>query len=347
MYSEYDFFIIEKTNLKENKIFPFQLFIFNPIHKQFSLILNGNRPLTKEIDELLDFTLDRGGKLAVLKKQKKTFLHAQELNEADIPTLKNRELHDLEKEQAMYTALKTIFIEKNGTLDFQKSFEDAVTSDDFSRIIEYARVEILTFSVCHSPTTSLSILLAKEYLTNDNFINRIVATSYFSAKTMNLSDQSTLSDIIVGCFLMHVGFTQLSLRSARSPFQSLGDKDKSTFKKHTILATHLIKRGGLDISERCKKIIMDHHERAAGTGYPGEKLVESIDTAALLVGAVSHLFEFSTGKITGNKQSIRSVIVNIKNKNFIPGLEFDFGDKIFDIIVNLINTDNKDIKKSA
>lgn len=347
MYSEFDFFIIEKTNLKERKIFPFQVYVFNPLHKKFSLVLNGNRPLTKEIDIFIDFVLEHGGQIAILKKQKKTFLNAQEIHESEIPSLKNRELHELEKEQAMYTALKQIYIEKNGTFDFLTSFEKAAMADDFTLIIECARVEILTFSVCHSPTTSLAIHLAKEYLTIDNLTNRIVAISYFSAKTMNLTDQSTLSDIVVGSFLIHLGYTQLPLRSSRTAYLSLSDKDKTTFKKHTILGNHLLKRGNLDISERSKKIIMDHHERASGTGYPGEKLSESIDTLALLVGAVAHLFEFSSGKTTGNKQSLKSVIINMKNKNFIPGLEFDFGDKIFDIIVNLINTDNKEYKKSA
>jgi HD-GYP domain-containing protein (c-di-GMP phosphodiesterase class II) len=347
MYSEYDFFIIEKKNLKDKKLFPFQVFVFNPVHKKFSLVLNGNRPLTKELDAFIDFIIEKGGQLAILKKQKKTFLNAQETKESEIPSLKNRELHDLEKEQAMYTALKQIYIEKNGAFDFHKEFEMAANSDDFSRILEYARVEILTFSVCHSPTTSFAIHLAKNNLTNDNIMNRIVAVSYFCAKTMNLTDLTTLSDIVVGSFLIHLGYTQLPLRSSRTAFNSLSNQDKKMFKKHTILGTHLIKRGGLDISERCKKIIMDHHERASGNGYPGEKLSESIDPLALLVGAVAHLFEFSSGSISGNKQSLKSVIINMKNKNFIPGLEFDFGDKIFDIVVNLINIEHKEYKKSA
>ena len=347
MHSEYDFFIIEKINLKDKRIFPFQVYVFNPVHKKFSLVLNGNRPLTKEVDAFIDFILEKGGQLAILKRQKRTFLTAQEIKESEIPSLKNRELHELEKEQAMYTALKQIYIEKNGAFDFHREFEIAAKSDDFTRIIEYARVEILTFSVCHSPTTSFAIHLAKTYLNTDNHINRIVAVSYFCAKVMNLTDLQALSDIVVGGFLIHLGYTQLPLRSSRTPLLSLSNSDKATFKKHTILGTHLLKRGGLDISERCKKIIMDHHERASGNGYPGEKLSESIDTLALLVGAVAHLFEFSSGKIAGNKQSLKSVIVNMKNKNFIPGLEFDFGDKIFDIMINLINTETKDYKKSA
>jgi HD-GYP domain-containing protein (c-di-GMP phosphodiesterase class II) len=347
MHSEFDFFIIEKLNLKEKKIFPFQIYVFNPLHKKFSLVLNGNRPLTKELDVFVDYLIEHGGKLAILKKQKKTFLTAMVIDESEIPSLKNRELHELEKEQAMYTALKEIYINKNGAFDFHKAFDQAASTDNYTQIIEYARVEILTFSVCHSPTTSFAIHLAKTYLTTDNLINRIVAVAYFSAKTMNLNDQSTLSDIIVGGFLMHLGYTQLPLKMSRTPYLSLGDSEKKLYKKHTILANHLVKRGDLDISERCRKIIMDNHERASGNGYPGEKLSESIDTLSLLVGAVSHLFEFSEGKINGNKKSITSVIINMKNRTFIPGLEFDFGDKIFDIIVNIINTDNKDYKKVA
>jgi hypothetical protein len=67
----------------------------------------------------------------------------------------------------------------------------------------------------------------------------------------------------------------------------------------------------------------------------------------LLIGAVAHLFEFASGKINGNRQSFKSVIINMKNKNYISGLEYDFGNKIFDVIVNVINTDTKENKKIA
>ena len=70
MKNEYDFFVIEKNFLKEKKTFPFQLFIFNPAHKKFSMFLNGNRPLTKEHEGFLDYILEKGGKLAILKKSR-------------------------------------------------------------------------------------------------------------------------------------------------------------------------------------------------------------------------------------------------------------------------------------
>ena len=94
MKTEYDFFIIERDHLKGKRTFPFQLYIFNPTHKKYSMFLNGNRPLTKELETFMDYLLERGGKIAVLKKQRKTFLTAQEYHESEIPSLKARELHE-------------------------------------------------------------------------------------------------------------------------------------------------------------------------------------------------------------------------------------------------------------
>jgi HD-GYP domain-containing protein (c-di-GMP phosphodiesterase class II) len=339
MRTEFDFFEISKDHLKGKKTFPFQLFIFNPLHKKYSLVLNGNRPLTRELDQFINFMLERGGKLAILKKQKKTFLVAQETEESEIPSLKNRELHDLEKERIMYLKLKEMYEEKNGKFAFQTEFETACQTDNFEKIIERARVEIITFSVTQSYTVSFAIHLAKQFLVKDNYINRVVVTCYFLTKTLNIEDQEALADVIVGSYLMHLGYTQLSLSSVRKPFLSQFEDERKSFKKHTILANHLIKRGNLPISERCKKIVLDHHERVNGNGYPGEKFGEQIETLALLVGAVAHVFEFSSGKISGNKQAMKSVILSIKNKTYSPGLELDFGDKINESIINLINTD--------
>lgn len=344
MTNEYDFFIISKEDLKGNKIFPFQLFVFNPTNKKFSMVLNGNRPLTNELSNFVDYLLDKGGKLAVLKKQKKTFLISQQINESEIPSLKNRELHALEKERIMYIKLKEMYEEKRGSFAFQTEFELAITNDNFEKIIESARVEILTFSVTHSYTVSFAIHLAKEFLIKDNYLNRIVATAYHLTKTMNINEQEALSDVIVASYLMHIGLTQLPLSSVRKAYLSLFDEERKLFQKHTILGNHLIKRSNAPLSERCKKMILDHHERTHGNGYPSEKYGEAIETLALLIGAVSHLFEFSSGRINGSKQSMKSVIFAIKNKTFTPGLELDFGDKINTSIINLINTEKIESK---
>lgn len=339
MKTEYDFFVIEKENLKGKKIFPFQLYVFNPIHKKYSMFLNGNRPFTKELDSFLNYLLEKGGKLAILKNQRRTFLSSQEIHESEIPSLKARELHELEKERIMYMKLKEIHDQKNGVFAFQTEFEIACETDNFERIIEAARIEILTFSVTQSPTISLALKLTKAHLTKDNYLNRIVAVSYLVAKTANILDVSALADIICGAYLSHIGYTQLPLNMLRTPVLSLSDKEKKLFEKHTILGHHLIKKGQLEISERCKKIVLDHHERVNGGGYPSMKNNESIEQLSLIVGSISHIFEYSSGKINSNKTPIKNIIITMKNKRYAQGLETEFGEKIFNTLVTLINTD--------
>jgi HD-GYP domain-containing protein (c-di-GMP phosphodiesterase class II) len=339
--------MIERTHLKDRKTFPFQLYIFNPVHKKYSMVLNGNRPLTRELNTFIDFLLEKGGKLAVLKSQRRTFLNAQEIHESEVPSLKTRELHELEKERIMNIKLKEMFDERIGVFSFQSEFEIACESDNFEKIIEYARVEILTFSVTQSPTVSLAVQLAKSHLTKDNFLNRIVATSYLFAKTSNILDAAALSDVICGAYLSHIGYSQLPLSLLRIPTLSMSEKDKKLFEKHTILGNHLIKKGELEISDRCKKIILDHHERISGNGYPSMKYGDSIETLSLIVGSISHLFEYSSGKINGSRLSIKNIIIQMKNKSFSPGLETDFGEKIFSSLLTMINTDKIEEKKAA
>lgn len=350
MKTEYDFFIIDRDHLKDRRTFPFQLYIYNPIHKKFSMFLNGNRPLTKELETFMDYLLERGGKIAVLKKQRRTFLTAQEYHESEIPSLATRELHELEKERLMNIKLKEMYDVKIGAFHFQTEFELACEKDDFTRIIEHARMEILTFSVTNSHTVSLALELAKKHLHKDSFINRIVATSYLFTKAMDIVEEAALADVICGAYLSHIGYTQLPLSMVRTPTLNLFDKDKKLFEKHTILGNHLLKKSGLQLSERARRIILDHHERVSGGGYPSMKYGESIELLSLIVGSISHLFEYSSGKINGSRTPMKSIIISIKNKNFSPGLEFDFGEKVFNSLVTLINTDkieNKNEKKAA
>jgi response regulator RpfG family c-di-GMP phosphodiesterase len=345
MKNEYDFFLIDKEHLKGKNTFPFQLYIFNPAHKNYSLFLNGNRPITKEHNEFLDYILERGGKIAILKNQRKTFLVAQEMDASEVPSLKERELHPLEKERIMNLKLKEMYEEKRGAFSLQSAFEKACYDNNFAQIIEEVRMDVLTFSVTASPTISLAIHLVKNHLEADNYTNRIVATSYLLAKNTDILDQDALSDIICGAYFSHVGLTQLPLTITRTPYRNLPEKERNLFQKHTILGQHLIKKSQIDLSERAKKIILDHHERSTGNGYPAMKYGDQIDTLSQIVGAVSHLFEYTTGRMTGRQSTMKATLKSMAAKSYLPGLEFDFGEKVFQSIITLINTDTIETKK--
>ena len=89
-----------------------------------------------------------------------------------------------------------------------------------------------------------------------------------------------------------------------------------------------MRKSGLEISQRTLNIILDHHERYDGGGFLTTSSDILIGPLALILGLTSHIFEFSSGKIDGKEYPLDLVIKKIQDKNFTPGLEFEFGDTI-------------------
>lgn len=335
-------FLIEKEHLKEDKMFPFHLFIFNPSSEIHAIFLMANSPLTDEKEQFLDFIISKGGQISVDMKQVKTFLKAQSFKQEDIPSLKIKEKHPLEIDRE--TKLKALQDkrEEEGPFMFVHELEKSLASDDYLNIISAARDEIAIFSVKKSHTVSLAIFLANKFLVKDSFINRIVAISFWLAKNCNIRDEKGLSDLVCASFTCHIGFTQLDSSLCHIPSIELNDDGKKRYRQHPGLAQHLILKSKVDISERAKHIVYQHHERWDGSGFPDNKKSEYIDILSLILGAVAHILEYSSGKIIGRSQSVIQTVRNLKNKTFTPGLEFEFGDTIYENLIHLINVDRKE-----
>ncbi|MEC7182581.1 MAG: hypothetical protein VXW15_07705 [Bdellovibrionota bacterium] len=127
MKTKSDFFIIEEEHLKEKTLFSFHLYIFNPQNKKFNTFLFANSPLSYEKKSFLNFILDRGGKLAVLVKQQRTFLRAQQLMKDEVPSLKKPPPHPMEIEQEKYK----LAMEDSSSFDFPSKIKLCISKDDF------------------------------------------------------------------------------------------------------------------------------------------------------------------------------------------------------------------------
>jgi len=330
-----DYFIVTLELLKDKKVFPFPLFIYNATTKVFYLFLNPNAPLTKDKTKFLDYIFERGGKLAAKIAQKKTFLKTFELNIDDVPELKEREPHPLEKAQKMYKLLLEQK-ESKGPFDFKSEFRKCTEDDQYTPIIERVRDEVLTFDVTRSKTVSLCIHLCEKLLVKDNLTNRIVALSYMLAKNNNMKTQEILADVICTAFLHHIGLTQIDQKTVQTPTKKHGELQYRFFKKHLGLSLHLIKKSGVELSQHVLDGIGDHHERFDGSGYPHNKVGSYIEPVALIIGAVSHIFEYTMGYITGDEHPIKTVLYALKNKSFSAGLEFQFGDTMYESLITLL-----------
>ncbi len=342
---ESEYFHITKEHLKGEKIFGFNLFIFHPVSGKYTIYLYGNSPLTKEKMEFMDFLLSKGGELAVARKQSKTFLRSLDHKQEDIPSLKEKDEDPLDKrgrelKEVLSNSTEEVF-------PFKEVLSASSQSGDFLPIIRRARLEIMAFSPRVSPCVSLASYLAESLLKEDNHTNRIVALSYYMAKNLDMRDESTLGDLVCAAFLSHIGLTQLDLFYSQNACLNFSPKQKNKYQKHPGLSHHLIRKSKVELNERVLKIIEDHHERDDGRGYPRGIMGSALEPLSLILGAVAHVLEYASGKVTGSPTPLTSVLRNLKEKTFAPGLEFQFGDTIYDNLINLLSTNTEPEEKQA
>lgn len=321
------YFFIDLSHLKRRKIFGFKLFIHNPHSTNTHLFLEANSPLDQEREDLLNMLVAKGGILCVQKKQQRSFLHSQGLSVYEVASLAQmcdsspREIDDpfakKEKQETKTPALNIIA---------QKSFD----SGDFLPFIEAARLEICSYDQRTSHTQSLAMHFARELLIEDNELNRIVALSFFLAKTIDVEDPQSLSDLVCAGYLAHIGKTQAPLSNYTQPQIKMDNKQQKWHQRHGAFSQHLLRKSGVDLSERCLKIIEQHHERVNGSGFPYQLRAQSIEPLALILGALDHIFDYHTGRVTGAPMPIAQVVRHIQKRDFLPGLELEFGEAVID-----------------
>lgn len=333
-----NYFFIDLEDLGEKKILPYHLFVFNPSNDSVSPFLKANSPLIEDKKDFLEFILSKGGRLAVDRKQKKTFLTTHQVNEEDIESLQEK-VHALDEKRAEKQRELEKQVNILGEMKFKEELLSSINDNDYLPMIERVRLETDAFSARVSHTVSLASYLCEDLLTEDNMVNRIVAVSYFMAKNCDMKDEETLGDLICAAFFSHIGMTQIDYNLGHKAHLEYNKSELKEYKKHPNLSHHLLNKSGVELSNRCMNIIFQHHERNDGSGFPMYKKGEHIDQLSLILGAVSHIFEYSEGKVTGTKTDLKSVIRNLKNKSFTAGLEFEFGDKIYESLVNIINTE--------
>lgn len=332
---------IKFNHLRGKKIFPFSLYLFNPNSKKYTPFLIANTPLVQAKMAMLDLTLRNKGKLAVARKDQEAFFKFSGLTEEQVKA-------DLEKDSSYQpegtgtsSAAKDADVppQEEG-FRFKEELSKAIKNNDFKEIIDQVKKEVDLFKPTISHTVSLAKFLVNNLMLEDNFNNRIAAVSYCFAKMMNMNTEDVLADLICASFFHNIGITQLHGAWAHHGFMKLSSEERKKYMKHPKISFHILKKVNLELSDRCYKIIMEHHERIDGSGYPQGKIGEQIEPLALLLGAISHVFEYSTGRITGEPVQLPIIIKSLKMKSYPAGLEHQFGDTILQPLTDLVDTDD-------
>jgi HD-GYP domain-containing protein (c-di-GMP phosphodiesterase class II) len=94
----------------------------------------------------------------------------------------------------------------------------------------------------------------------------VCTMSILTALKLNL-DKQTIRDLGVACLLHDIGLRYLTVNYDDRDMTTFSAKELAVYKKHPIYGYTAVKEEDW-ISERSKNIILNHHERLDGSGYP-------------------------------------------------------------------------------
>ncbi len=116
----------------------------------------------------------------------------------------------------------------------------------------------------------------------------VCAMSVMIALRHGLSHKK-VEEIAMGSLLHDVGFSVLSIHNGDYSYEALSEKEKHEIKMHVITGFEIVEKERW-LPKEAKEIILSHHERLDGSGYPRRLLAEKLGIGTRIV-AVCDAFD--------------------------------------------------------
>lgn len=129
-------------------------------------------------------------------------------------------------------------------------------------------------------------------------------------------DKEVVHDIGVGCLLHELGLRYITIPFENRQIDEMTDKDLEEYKKHPVYGYSAVKNEKW-LSNTSKEIILYHHERMNGTGYPLHLVEIPLETK---IASVCDFFDESICGIGHVRLKVHEVVEYLKN---YKGIAFD------------------------
>lgn len=146
------------------------------------------------------------------------------------------------------------------------------------------------------------------------------------ALKMRLSKE-IVYDISVGCLLHDLGIRYMGFDFDQIDFSNISNSDLEEYKKHPVYGYTAVKTENW-LSKKSKDIILSHHERMNGSGYPLHSTSLSLETS---IAGICDFFDESICGIGCPQMKVYEVVEYLKSSK---GRLFD--EKIVDILLEFV-----------
>ncbi|MBF0465521.1 MAG: HD-GYP domain-containing protein [Nitrospirae bacterium] len=156
-------------------------------------------------------------------------------------------------------------------------------------------VASLVDMILREPETSgyLLNITSHDFYTYTHSVNVGILSIMVSKEIFKNSDAHNMHEIGAGFFLHDIGKTKITPRIINKPGR-LTDDEMFEMRTHPYQGYKILKEAD-QLSEECKIIVMQHHEREDGTGYPRRLKKDEIHPYGR-IGCISDVFDAITAE---------------------------------------------------
>lgn len=142
-------------------------------------------------------------------------------------------------------------------------------------------------------------------------------------------DRDTVMEIAKGCILHDIGLRYTTVLYENIETDNLNTKERSAYRKHVIMGFDAIKDEQW-ASKIIKDIILLHHERNDGTGYPFKNHSADIDDIVKIV-EVCDAFDSMINGIGYEQKKVHEVVEYIKSSS-LTAFETKYADQLLSMV---------------
>lgn len=239
--------------------------------------------------------------------------------------------NQLELQKKVTQLMTPFFTEDYMTEEEQKQFVQTLDSA-FDKILP----EKVQESVNHIKSLTYQKLTDQSHSSN---------VSVYCVIFGSLCGIENISDLKLGGFLHDIGLSDMPVEILQKPENQFSEQERAQYHLHPGNGKQEVENKKLKISQTALDMILYHHERLDGTGYPYKKKTEEIPLAAQ-VCALADEFDKMTSIREGCKTyTPREALMELGDKNIIAP---DMYKKIVDGFINEKDqTSYKEIKSKA
>jgi response regulator RpfG family c-di-GMP phosphodiesterase len=202
---------------------------------------------------------------------------------------------------------------------------------DFKPLLQNVKAQVLCFPLTLSDEVSLTIQIVEDVLDRDNSITRCAALAYSLAKLNKVDDPEILSSILLASLYKDIGLTQV-IRSSVLADNSLQDQ---MYFKHPILSIYVLSKSGVEFSTLTKRLILEHHEKENGEGFPREKKENAIHHLSYFIQVAHTIVNLVAGRYTSQEMEWDKAFDIIIHERTIDNLDTQFPYMIKELIKTL------------